>query len=96
MKQKNYFAKLFNLNLVQNNLEKISRFTNFEIHCGTLFKKTCVEVIGHCNGTCDFLENICKIVGNFGEHWCNTSLSSWNNWVVLQRTDRCQLLVSPV
>ena len=27
----------------------------------------------------------------------NTSLnkSSWNNWVVLKRTDRCQLFLSP-
>ena len=54
------------------------------------------EVIKHYYGTCEFLETVCKVVGNlldiFGKivekfwgHWCKTSLnkSCWNNWVVL-------------
>ena len=66
------------------------------------FYITCVEVSQQYNGTFDLVGNsfdtcwkcngiFAKFVGNL----CNTSLnkSSWNNWVVLNRTDRCQLLL---
>ena len=71
-------------------MNKIFRFTKFEIYFG-IFKKKCY-------GTCDLFGNCLEnLLGNFGKFVGNSLdigvtlaliKDLWNNWVVLKRIDR--------